>query len=231
MQNAQNEVISEIKKLKRKLKELVHHLDHTFRVKRINREKAGSIACSGREIKLEIGAGDKKGANGWTTLDLGPACDLQWDLREGIPFPDASVSIIYSSHLFEHIPYNGIVGLLKECRRVLKPSGIISICVPNAKPYLVGYANKDRTFWNSIPKFHQPAITHHCDIDMVNYIVYMAGEHNYMFDEENLVSILQENGFRDAKVRKFDPDLDMKERDLESIYAVGTADALPQSDP
>jgi predicted SAM-dependent methyltransferase len=177
-----------------------------------------------RQIKLEIGSGPKKGINGWTTLDITNKCDLKWDLREGIPFPDNSVSIIYSSHLFEHIPYNGIVSLLKECHRVLKKDGVFSICVPNAKPYILGYANKDKSFWNSIPGFYVPALSHHSPIDMINYIAYMAGEHKYMFDEENLVSIIAANGFKNARTRSFDAEFDLKERDIESIYAIATVD-------
>jgi hypothetical protein len=47
----------------------------------------------------------------------------------------------------------------------------------------------------------------------------MAGEHKYMFDEENLVFILKSKGFRNVRLREFDPSLDMPERDIESIYA------------
>jgi hypothetical protein len=47
----------------------------------------------------------------------------------------------------------------------------------------------------------------------------MDGHHNYMFDEENLLFILKSAGFRNVHVRQFNPDLDIKQRDYESIYA------------
>jgi hypothetical protein len=43
----------------------------------------------------------------------------------------------------------------------------------------------------------------------------MDGEHKYMFDEENILYILESN----VQLRPFDPSLDMKEREYESIYA------------
>jgi len=45
-----------------------------------------------------------------------------------------------------------------------------------------------------------------------------------MFDEENLVFILKSKGFRNVRLREFDPSLDMPERDIESIYAKPKSD-------
>jgi hypothetical protein len=47
----------------------------------------------------------------------------------------------------------------------------------------------------------------------------MDGHHNYMFDEENLIYILKSKGMRNVRVREFNPSLDLKVRDFESIYA------------
>src|SRR4026209_1809368 len=90
------------------------------------------------EVKLEIGAGQKTGTNGWTTLDLWGA-DLSWDLTERLPFPDNSVAKIYSSHTLEHFWYSDLIRLLCDCRRILKPLGSISVCVPDASIYVQGY--------------------------------------------------------------------------------------------
>lgn len=56
-------------------------------------------------------------------------------------------------------------------------------------------------------------------IDYVNYIAYMDGHHKYMFDIENLLRILELTKFPNVRQRRFDPILDMKEREFESIYA------------
>ena len=43
--------------------------------------------------------------------------------------------------------------------------------------------------------------------------------HKYLYDEEKLIFILGSKGFRNVRLRNFDPSLDLKERDFESIYA------------
>ena len=55
------------------------------------------------EIFIELGGGEKRGAKNWINLDKNNECDIYCDLRQGIPFPDSSISMIYSSHFFEHL--------------------------------------------------------------------------------------------------------------------------------
>lgn len=53
------------------------------------------------------------------------------DLANGIPLPDCSVDLLYSSHLIEHIPHDSIVDHLNECRRVLRLGGVYRIVAPD----------------------------------------------------------------------------------------------------
>jgi SAM-dependent methyltransferase len=53
------------------------------------------------------------------------------DATRGLPYPDDSVEIVYSSHLLEHLSPRHAQGLLKECYRVLVPRGIIRLVVPD----------------------------------------------------------------------------------------------------
>lgn len=171
-------------------------------------------------IKLELGSGSKKGVNGFTTVDINGA-DIYRDLRNGIPLDNNTVSVIYTSHMLEHIPYSKLIPFLKECMRVLKAGGHISICVPNARNYIQAYIEK-RHFRNT-DDFYKPAVIDTGSfIDQVNYMAYMAGEHCYMFDEENLVNTLRKVGFTSVSLRSFDKSIDLKDRDFESIYATAT---------
>jgi len=167
-----------------------------------------------QEIWLEIGSGDS-GENGWTTLDITNKCDIFWDIRRGLPFPNESISKIYSSHFLEHLSYKEGQRFLEESMRVLIPSGTFSICVPNARLYIEAYVK-------CYPLDHFckyiPAYNNTTKIDYVNYMAYMDGHHKYMFDEENLLFILESAGFRNAHLRQFNSDIDLKKRDYESIY-------------
>jgi predicted SAM-dependent methyltransferase len=171
------------------------------------------------KIRIDIGSGARSGSNGWLTIDQSLKSDLPWDLRLGIPFPTGTVSEIYTSHLLEHIPFRNLKTLLAECYRVLKPSGILSVAVPNSRLYIQSYLDGN-DFLATSPSIWEPAL---CPtgslIDQINYIAYNNGDHKYMFDEENLINILESSGFLKVSLRSFDPKLDFSWRDFESIYA------------
>src|SRR6202012_1048816 len=95
-------------------------------------------------ILVEVGAGDRKGQDGWITMDVTNNCDIFWDLRKGLPFPNGTVSKIYSSHFFEHLTFAQPQVFLIECKRALAPGGKFLICVPNARIYLEAYVKGDR---------------------------------------------------------------------------------------
>ena len=170
-------------------------------------------------IKLELGSGAKSGSDGWTTVDLLGAADITHDLRRGIPLKNSSVDAIYTSHMFEHIPYPQLINFISECRRTLKPGAYLSVCVPNARHYIQAYFEK--THFISTSLCYGPALVETGSfLDQVNYIAYMNGQLSYLFDEENIVNTLKKAGFLDVKLREFDPNIDMVERDYESIYAI-----------
>lgn len=181
----------------------------------LSKRKIKGILKKEKELHIELGA--DKGRKGWYTFDISGKADLYWDLTFGIPLPNNSVSKIYSSHFLEHFSFKEIQYILDETRRVLVPGGIFSICVPNAKLYIDAYAKSDtldEDYFIYKPGYHETT-----RIDYVNYMAYMNGKHKYMFDTENLIYLLQAKGFKNAHLRKFDPSLDLKKHDYESIYA------------
>lgn len=171
-----------------------------------------------RPLCIELGAGHKAGQGDWITIDMTASSDLYWDLRRGLPFPEARISRIYSSHFFEHLSFGESQQFLDECRRVLLPGGNFSICVPNARLYIEAYL-AGKPLDPAVFLGYGPAYNRTTSIDYVNYTAYMDGQHKYMFDEENLLFILKSRGFRNVRLRPFDPSLDAQKRHFESIYA------------
>lgn len=182
------------------------------------RGKVFKILHNKDEVWLEIGAGYKKGRKGWVTLDMNDSCDLYWDLRRGIPFPDNSLDKIYSSHFFEHLTYKQAQILLKDCIRALKDGGLFSICVPNARMYIEAYMNEE-VLDDAVHFTHASAYDNTTMIDYINYVAYMDDNHKYMFDDKNIIKILSDIGFKNVELRAFDPSLDHTDRMHESIYA------------
>ena len=184
---------------------------------RPTRGRVRQVLASGKPIRLELGGGYVSGRAGYINVDVTREADLFWDLRHGIPFPDASVAEVYSSHLLEHLTYAQGQVLLRECRRVLVPGGLLSVAVPNARLFLEAYLGlvplpDDLLGW-------APAVNGTTAIDAINYVAYMDGEHRYMFDQENLLHVITSAGFVDVQARDFDAERDLRERDSESIYA------------
>jgi len=178
--------------------------------------KVKSTLASGAPIRLDLGGGNWHRA-GWLTLDIDTDSDLFWDLRRGIPFPDDSVDVVYSSHFLEHLSYQDGQAVLGETLRVLKPGGLVSVCVPDARMYIDAYLGN--TQLDPSREFWEPAFVSSEGIDLLNYVAYMADEHKCMFDQQGLIDRLARAGFHNARARSFDPALDLEDRAFESIYA------------
>jgi len=206
--------------IRRHVPELVKHCVKWVRSRLLQvptRGRVRKLIRAKQPIWLDIGAGDRRG-DGWTTLDLSPACDLCWDLARGLPFPDHSLVRLYSSHTFEHFSPGELQSLLAECKRVLIPGGVLSVSVPDARIWIGAYARGEvidsRKYLNG---YQIPCP--YGRLDLVNFIAYMNGGHKYLFDDENLLGVLQAAGFRNVQLRSFDPMIDLAARQFESLYA------------
>jgi SAM-dependent methyltransferase len=99
-------------------------------------ERFSNDLADHRPVRLNLGSGGtrKPGFYGVDHLPL-PEVDIQADLNAPLDWlPDNSVQEIYSRHVFEHIP--GILPLMREVHRVLRPDGTARIIVPHfSNPY------------------------------------------------------------------------------------------------
>lgn len=180
-------------------------------------------------VRLELGAGARK-LPGWISIDAAGTPDIRCDLNTSdLPFADASVDEIYSSHFLEHFYHRDLVGhVLPECLRVLRPGGLFGAAVPDAAIYIRAYV-EGRPFPEVIPTCRK-AYFFDSPLDSINYIAYMGGDHRHLFDRANLVALLKGAGFCDVRLRDFDAGLDVAKRRAQSIYCVARkAPAAPQS--
>jgi SAM-dependent methyltransferase len=84
-------------------------------------------------VRLNLACGDVV-LDGWQNLDYESRAPgvIHADLLQGVPYPDASVDEILASHFLEHLKLRSeAIPFLRECERVLRPGGILSIITPD----------------------------------------------------------------------------------------------------
>ena len=61
------------------------------------------------------------------------------DLTRPLPFEDNAFSAVYGSHVLEHLYLTDARRLLLECKRVLRPEGVIRLVVPDLRSLAENY--------------------------------------------------------------------------------------------
>jgi len=182
--------------------------------------RARQLANAKGQLKLDLGCGSFKRV-GFVGIDLQPGADIQWDIRWGLPFEDNSVTEIRSDHFFEHLELSDLVYVLRECKRVLVPGGVLDFAGPHLDPYLEAYLQRDFGYLKEkiydVPQ-DQEALYDTC-FDRIAWLLHRSGEHKSFFDKESIVAKVKLAGFNNVYTREFDPAKDANPR-FSSIYVV-----------
>jgi SAM-dependent methyltransferase len=154
-------------------------------------------------LKLHLGCGPVH-LEGFINIDIAPA-PLSMNMLWGLPFDDASVAVVYLSHLLEHLFYPGDVNaLFSEIFRVLAPGGCVRVVVPDMARCLEAYAQGDRAFFAARREHFAwwPE-----DASMLENFLTYAGvgpdpsylfeSHKYGYDFATLEKVLRGAGFQD----------------------------------
>ena len=112
------------------------------------------------------------------------------DLSFGIPANNGSVDFIYSSHFIEHLYPSEAKKLLLDCHRVLKPGGMVRICVPDLE-YAVNMYKSGRK---------REALDRYFFVENKGSVY---ARHKYMYDFELLAELLRDSGFHSIRRCRF----------------------------
>jgi predicted SAM-dependent methyltransferase len=96
------------------------------------RTRLAKNTATGHLTMCNLGCGSRHHPD-WINLDFhGDGSSVfSWDLQQGLPLPDRSCDVIYSSHAIEHFTRDGASRFLTECRRVLKSGGTLRVVAPD----------------------------------------------------------------------------------------------------
>jgi len=144
---------------------------------------------------LNIGCG-KKHLSGFVNMDIEQPYDKKLDARGGLPYSERTVDGVYSEHFFEHLTQTEGLGFLRECRRVLKPGGVVRIAMPDLDELIRRYTSEDWRGDGDMFKLGFDWVVNRCE--MMNIAMREWG-HRHVYNEEELVRIARLAGLEPIK--------------------------------
>lgn len=146
-------------------------------------------------IKLNVGCGTDYKA-GWINIDNNSdnnisRLDLNWDLRNPLPFKEDSVDFVFNEHFIEHLTVEEGQGVIRDFMRVLKPGGVLRMATPDLEVTINKYL--------SVPLEEDPTVrTFGLDFiktraERLN-IAFRWWGHQWLYDWEEMTRRLREAG-------------------------------------
>ncbi len=172
------------------------------------------------DVKLHFGCGPRI-LPGWVNIDgwSSPGIDFATDLRQPLPFGDATCQLIFTEHVFEHIDAEFRLPVLRELLRVLQPGGTLRIVVPDCELFANAYIRHDIAWFETALGW--PAV----GAEGLNN-VFTLHTHRVIDDWESLSAALQKAGFSYVERSSFNAsaipelriDCEAPSRPLQSLY-------------
>lgn len=159
------------------------------------------------KVKLNLGCFMTQFHHGWINVDIHDLSEfskfhhynfMRADLRQGLPsFGTGSVDMIFCCHMLEHVNYQEGLAFLRECRRIIKPDGVMRIIVPDASSLLHEYLDGDMAQFDQINDGCEKSTT-----DMGKLWSLLGVGHFAAYDWWTLKCALEEAGF-EAHLQEF----------------------------
>ncbi len=146
------------------------------------------------------------------------------DAVRGLPIASSAASVIYCSHMIEHLDQNGAAAFLREARRLLCPEGIIRIAVPDLNKLVKQYIlSRDANAFIASTNLCNPVPR--SLFEKFKFLFVGPRHHQWMYDGVSMCRLLQQSGFVNAQILeggqttiKNSQPLDLYERISESVY-------------
>jgi predicted SAM-dependent methyltransferase len=169
-----------------------------------------------RPVKVHVACGhDHK--DGWLNTDLYFSA---WcvDALKPLPFPDHSIDYLYSQHFVEHLTRDQACAFFGECRRILRPEGILRISTPDLAWAVRDYTRAVQETQQVHRAARESAGTGVTPCRRLNE-VFRSHDHLHIFDFEDLRECLLAAGFGEVQRAPDGDSEDPHLRGLETRYA------------
>lgn len=189
-------------------------------------------------IKVQWGANENL-LEGWINFRN----EHDGDIRKPLQFADNSVDFVFTEHCQEHVTHQEAYRFLKEVYRILKPSGVYRVIVPDVKSiwekcdddYLNFIDGSMEEWWQHAG--HSPP-DHPCSRQTAFETILCCHGHRAAYTPDLLLTFLRAAGFQAEQVlygKSVYPELDGTDShwkmmgrarcELESVVAEGTKPA------
>ncbi|HEX9160814.1 MAG TPA: methyltransferase domain-containing protein [Thermoanaerobaculia bacterium] len=172
-----------------------------FRALEAARTQQMAIASSGEQFprRVHLGSGDHWIA-GWINIDFDATkpLDVVADLRRDFPLRTASVDLLHSEDFLEHLDESDGRAVLRECHRVLRAGGVMRLLTPDLRALI------DEVYIRRDPRHLRWCGTYldaRGPCSALNMHMRMNGEHRFIYDEEQLTTLLRDTGFDVRRAR------------------------------
>lgn len=151
--------------------------------------------------KIHLACGSNIFDRGWINVDIRSdiaipdnTIFLQHDLTKNLPFENNTIDYLYCSHFLEHLdPFDQAIDFLKECKRVIKKSGILRISVPDFRKIVNFYLTSPQDFYKEY-NYTKPWFKKASSWERRIGISIMYG-HKMLYDVTSLTEVLNLSGF------------------------------------
>ena len=131
------------------------------------------------------------------------------NVMKPLPFPDNSVSAVFSSHVFEHLFLNEIQPLIREIWRVLVPGGVCRTVVPDLEKIVSLYDRDDPDAFL-------------CGMFEATSRTSVRTAHHFGFTSSSISRLFAAGGFSDCYVAAFRegrcPDVELLDNRSDSLF-------------
>lgn len=149
--------------------------------------------------KINFGAGDGK-LDGWINVDLEPADrpEVLADLSRALPFASASVDCIFTEDFIVQLSLDEGYTFLSECRRILKPDGVMRLLTPDLERFARAYLEDPEWLIEIWDRFLAIPLRTRSACELFNIGIRGAGQFHY--DRATLRRVAADCGFRAQEV-------------------------------
>lgn len=162
------------------------------------RHRLADRAAPGGVRRVQLGPGQDNYLPGWINCDsniFSARADRWVDLRNPLPFADASVDAVYSHHMIEHLP--DPAAHCREVARILKPGGVYRVGGPDADMAIDRYKAGDLDWFVPFPTARRSGG------GRLDNFLFCRGEHVMLVSEGYLTELLEDAGF--TTIRRLSP--------------------------